>query len=62
MVAMHTDGKYEVLPSTLKQHAGTYYRVRNTETGDESMLYTWTQCLEIIEHAKAGELKGSFDL
>ena len=39
-----------------------YYRVRNTRTGDESMLGTVEECNKIIELAEQGKLLGSFGL
>lgn len=56
------DGDFAIRPSELPQHAGTYYRVVNEKTGEESALYTWAQCLEIIEHTKQKDLRGSFNI
>lgn len=39
-----------------------YYRVRNTRTGDESMLGTVEECNRIVELAEQGKLLGSFGL
>ncbi len=38
------------------------FRVVNLQTAEESMLYAFGQCQDIIAHALAGELAGSFDL
>jgi hypothetical protein len=57
----HVDGVYVIRHHPLAQYS-EYYRVVNTKTGDESNYYYWRQCLAIIEHAKKGELLGSFDL
>lgn len=37
-----------------------YFRVRNMDTGEETTLYTEGECVDIIQRAIAGELKGSF--
>lgn len=37
-----------------------HFRVVNLVTGDETSLYSWPECLEIISNAKEGKLLGSF--
>ena len=38
-----------------------WYRVVNTRTCDESALYSYSQCQDIIAMAERGELRGSFN-
>lgn len=52
-------GKYEIVKA-FEYNSVHYFRVKNTETGEESMLGTEEECKKIIELAEAGELKGSF--
>lgn len=53
-------GKYRITTVTLP--GLTMYRVSVAATGEESQLYSWEDCLDIVELGLKGELMGSFDI
>lgn len=54
-------GTYKIVEA-MPYHGVQLHRVVNTETGEESMLGTYAECVEIATLAEAGELKGSFGI
>jgi hypothetical protein len=52
--------RLEVVQTVHKMNGQPLYRVRQPATGEESSLYTQSECTDIVFNAQKGQLLGSF--